>query len=248
MHRLKLVIGMVMSLGIVAGPWLVKGAGNKNPGTQPASVSMQPGAGGDEDQNARAGPQQFAQRRPRYLLQPGDVLDLDFPLSPEFNQTLTIAPDGYITLRGVGGLYVKGSTVPGLTNSLTHAYGSILHEPVINVEIRDFQKPYFVAGGQVGHPGKYDLREDTTVSEAIAIAGGLTPKSKSSEVLLFRRSTPGFVEVKKIDLKKILRAGDFQEDSYLRPGDMLFVPQNAISKIERFLPTSSLSMYFNPIP
>lgn len=247
MHRFKLVIGLVMSLGIVASPWLVKGA-ESNHDSQPAAVSSQPDASSVENQSLGSEPQQFAQRRPRYLLQPGDMLDLDFPLSPEFNQTLTIAPDGYVTLRGVGGLYVKGSTVPELTQSLTHAYGKILHDPVINVQIKDFQKPYFVAGGQVGHPGKYDLRDDTTVSEAIAIAGGLTPKSKSSEVLLFRRSNPGFVEVKKVDLKKILNAGNFQEDSYLRPGDMLFVPQNAISKIERFIPTSSLSMYFNPVP
>ncbi|HEX5411675.1 MAG TPA: polysaccharide biosynthesis/export family protein [Terriglobia bacterium] len=247
MHRLKLVIGIAISLGIVAGPWLVKGS-ESNHEAQPVAVSSQPVASAAPDQNLGSQPQQFAQRRPRYLLQPGDTLDLDFPLSPEFNQTLTIAPDGYITLRGVGGLFVKGSTVPDLTQSLTHAYRKILHDPVINVQIRDFQKPFFIAGGQVGHPGKYDLREDITVSEAIAIAGGLTPKSKSSEVLLFRRSSPGFVEVKKVDLKKIIRAGNFQEDSYLRPGDMLFVPQNAISRIERFLPTSSLSLYFNPIP
>jgi len=247
MRRLKLVIGIVMSLGIVAGPWLVEGAEN-NHAPHLTAVSNQPGANGVEDQNLGGQSQQFAQRRPRYLLQPGDTLDLGFPLSPEFNQTLTIAPDGYITLRGVGGLFVKGSTVPEVTQSLTQTYGKILHDPVINVQIRDFQKPFFVAGGQVGHPGKYDLREDITVSEAIAIAGGLTPKSKSSEVLLFRRSSPGFVEVKKIDLKRIVRGGNFQEDSYLRPGDMLFVPQNAISRIERFLPTSSLSLYFNPIP
>ncbi|TAM82222.1 MAG: polysaccharide export protein [Acidobacteria bacterium] len=247
MHRFKLAIGIVMSLGIVAGPWLVKGA-ESNHDPQPASVSTQPDASSVDSPNPANEPRQFAERTPRYLLQPGDILDLDFPLSPEFNQTLTIAPDGYITLRSVGGLFAKGSTVPQLTQSLTDAYAKILHEPVINVQIRDFQKPYFVAGGQVGHPGKYDLREDTTVSEAIAIAGGLTPKSKSSEVLLFRRSTPGFVEVKKVDLKKILSRGAFQEDSYLRPGDMLFVPQNAISKIERFLPTSSMSLYFNPVP
>ena len=247
MHRVTFVMGIVLSVGIMAGPSIVTGAENHQ-SSQPSSVSVHPAATEAGSQTLGSGSEHFAQRRPRYLLQPGDILDLEFPLSPEFNQTLTVAPDGYITLRGVGGLYVKGDSVPELTTSLAHSYAKILHDPVINVQIKDFQKPYFVAGGQVGHPGKYDLREDTTVSEAVAIAGGLTPKSKSSEVLLFRRSTPGFVEVKKIDLKKILRAGNFAEDSYLRPGDMLFVPQNFISKIARFMPTSSLSLYFNPLP
>lgn len=247
MHRFKLIFGIVASIGFIFGPWLIKGAENHH-ASQSESVSIDPDASDVQNQSLGSNSQQFAQRRPRYLLQPGDTLELDFPLSPEFNQMLTVAPDGYVTLRGVGGLYVKGSTVPELTESLTHDYGKILHAPIINVQIKDFQKPYFVAGGQVGHPGKYDLRDDTTVSEAIAIAGGFTPKSKSSDVLLFRRSTPGYVEVKKINLKKILRAGALEEDSYLRPGDMLFVPQNIISKVERVLPTSSLSLYFNPIP
>jgi protein involved in polysaccharide export with SLBB domain len=49
-----------------------------------------------------------------------------------------------------------------------------------------------------------------------------------------------------LNLKKMLKQGGLQEDAHLRPGDMVFVPQNSISKIARFLPTPSLSMYFNP--
>ena len=43
------------------------------------------------------------ERNPRYILQPGDSFDVSFDLSPEFNQSLTIQPDGFVTLRGVGG-------------------------------------------------------------------------------------------------------------------------------------------------
>src|SRR5579864_748800 len=46
------------------------------------------------------------QRNPRYRLQLGDVVDLTFPLLPEFNQTLVIQPDGYITLLSAGDLHV----------------------------------------------------------------------------------------------------------------------------------------------
>lgn len=46
----------------------------------------------------------------------------------------------------------------------------------------------FVVGGHVGHPGKYELRADTTVTEAIAIACGFLPSAKHSHVVLFRRA------------------------------------------------------------
>ena len=47
---------------------------------------------------------------PRYRLQPGDVLDLIFPLTPEFNQTVMVQPDGYISVRGAGDVRVQHRT------------------------------------------------------------------------------------------------------------------------------------------
>jgi polysaccharide export outer membrane protein len=173
---------------------------------------------------------------------------LDFNLTPEFNQTaITVQPDGYVTLHGIGDVYVEGQTVPEATKSIRQAYSKILHDPVIVITLKDFDKPYFIVGGQVGKPGKYDLRGDTTVSQAVAIAGGFDDNAKHSQVLLFRRVSNDWVEVKKIDLKQMLQAANLSEDLHLRPGDMLFVPKNALSKVRPWIPYPSLGMYFNPL-
>jgi polysaccharide biosynthesis/export protein len=187
------------------------------------------------------------QRNPRYELGKGDVLDLNFPFTPEFNQTtVTVQPDGYITLTDLGDVYVAGKTVRELREALQTAYGKILHDPVINVVLKDFEKPYFIAGGQIGHPGKYDLRGDTTLSEAVAIAGGFTENSKHSQVLLFRRVSNEWAEARIVNVKRMFQAGNLTEDIYLKPGDMFFVPQNAISKIRKWIPYTSISGAFNP--
>jgi hypothetical protein len=47
-------------------------------------------------------------------------------------------------------------------------------------------------------------------------------------------------------MKAMLKSRNLDEDVELRPGDMLFVPQNRISKIKKFLPVSSLSAFLNP--
>ena len=102
---------------------------------------------------------QFQSRASRYKIAPGDSFDLNFELSPEFNQSgVAVQPDGFVTLRGIGDIQVKGQTVPELTQTLRTAYGKILNDPIISVSLKDFEKPYFVADGQVGKPGKYDLR------------------------------------------------------------------------------------------
>ena len=185
-------------------------------------------------------------RNGRYQLHSADVLELNFPFTPEFNQSVTVQPDGYITLRGVDSIRVEGQTLPEVTKTLGTVYGKILHEPVINVELKDFEKPYFIVGGEVGHPGKFDLRGDTTATEAVAIAGGLRDSAKHSQVVLFHRVPNGWVQAKKLNLKKMLNDADLNEDAYLQPGDFLYVPKNKLSKIERFLPTSSLGLYANP--
>lgn len=172
----------------------------------------------------------------RYRLRPGDLLDLTFPLTPEFDQKATVQPDGYITLRGVGDVRAKGQTVPELTQALQTAYTKILHDPIISVDLKEFEKPYFIVGGEVGHPGKFDLRSDTTASAAIAIAGSFKETAKHSQVLLVRRVSDHWAEVKVLNLKKMLQAKDFREDPYLQPGDILLVPKNALSKVKPFIP------------
>ena len=73
------------------------------------------------------------------------------------------------------------------------------------------------------------------MAEAVQIAGGLTQQSKHSQVVLFRRVNDDLVETRLLNLKKMLNQRNLKEDAHLRPGDLVFVPQNTISKIARFL-------------
>lgn len=175
-------------------------------------------------------------RNPRYRLQRDDVISVTFPLSPEFDQTsLTVQPDGYITPQEVGSIYVQDMTVPQVVEALKKAYSSILHDPIINVDLINFQRPYFTVSGQVGKPGQYDLRHDTTVAEAIATAGGLAPTAKT-QVFVFHRVSQDWTQVRKLNLKDILNGKNVNEDAYLSPGDMVFVPEKFITKFRKYVP------------
>ena len=184
--------------------------------------------------------------RPLYRLRPSDVVEVSFSVAPEFNQTLTVQPDGYVTLRDAGAVLAQGLTVPQLGEAVRKAYTGYLHDPEAAVALKDFERPYFVVGGEVGKPGKYELRSDTTVAEAVQIAGGFTSQSKHSQVVLFRRINDELVETRLLNFKQMLKQSNVKEDAHLRPGDLVYVPQNAISKISRFLFKPSVSMYVNP--
>jgi len=226
-----LLMGVGVTAGLAAGQDKIVAEGNKQ---SEISAATSP------DKGLQAG---FQTRRPRYKLEAGDVFDVSFELNPEFNQTVTVQPDGYITLRGVGDLVVKGQTVPELTDVLRTAYSKILNDPLISVVLKDFEKPYFVADGQVGHPGKYDLRGDVTLTEAVAMAGGFLDSAKHSQVLLFRRAPDGWYQAETIDVKKMEHRGNLKEDPMLHAGDMLFVPKNTFSKFKAYLPGSSVGAF-----
>jgi polysaccharide export outer membrane protein len=182
-------------------------------------------------------------RRPLYRLNRSDVVGLSFTLSPEFNQTLRVQPDGYVSLKDAGQVFARGLTLEQFQAAVQKAYEGYLHNPQVAVSLQEFEHPYFVAGGEVGHPGKYELRTETSLIEAVQIAGGFTHEAKHSQVVLFRHVNDDLIEARVFNLKAMLKEKSLAEVPNLRPGDMVFVPQNYISKMDRFLTKPSLSMY-----
>lgn len=219
---------------VLAGSAMCMAQGQAAPSTAPAADATKPATSG-------AG---FNDRSPRYRIQAGDTFDVTFDLSPEFNQTaVAVQPDGFVTLRSVGDVKVAGQTVPELTRTLKTAYSKILNDPPISIVLKDFEKPYFVADGQVGKPGKYEMHGSTTLTQAIAIAGGFQSAAKHSQVVLFRRVDDQWTEAKLIDVKKMQKSRNLSEDPMLHPGDMVLVPKNTYSKIDRFIPNLSMGTY-----
>jgi polysaccharide biosynthesis/export protein len=182
-------------------------------------------------------------RHPLYRLNCSDVVTVSFTLSPEYDQTLRVQPDGYVSLKDAGQVLARGLTLDEFRAAVEKAYAGYLHDPQVAVSLQDFEHPYFVAGGEIGRPGKYELRSETSIIEAVQIAGGFTHEAKHSQVVLFHHVNDDLVEARVFNLKAMLKERSLAEVPNLKPGDMVFVPQNYISKMDRFLTKPSLSMY-----
>ena len=166
----------------------------------------------------------------RYRMTPGDVLEFRFPFVPELDQTVTVQPDGFISLKEIPDVKVQGRTLDELKESVVTAYQPLVREPSFTVTLTQFERPYFVASGQVKTPGRYELRGATTLTQALAFAGGTVSGADLSEVLLVRRHGDR-VELKEINVKRMLARRDLSEDPLLRPGDMLIVGKSVIGKL-----------------
>lgn len=244
MRTLKLAIAIPVFFCLAGISASARGKGRAEslrPSASAASTSNSPSS------NASSNVPVLQRRGVRYHLYPSDEIAVTFPLTPEFNQTLTIEPDGYASLSGAGDVRLAGLTTKEAAATIKSAYRKILHDPIVTIELKNFNKPFFVVTGQVNHPGKYDLRGPTSATEAVAIAGGMTGSAKASQALLFRRAEGSRYEITRVNLKRIL-AGREQEDTELLPGDMLYVPRSFISKIQRFIPSSGFGAYYQLQP
>jgi polysaccharide biosynthesis/export protein len=174
----------------------------------------------------------------RYRIAPTDVVSLTFPLTPEFNQTVNVLSDGFVSLVGIGDVRLEGLTTEESATAVRAAYSKLLNDPIVIVGLKDFNRPSFIVAGRVNSPGKYELRAYTSAIQAITIAGGFSSGADWSNVLLFRRAGNDWYETKPLNLKHILQGHDMNEDPEVRPGDMLFVQQTSISKnVRNIFPT-----------
>jgi polysaccharide biosynthesis/export protein len=231
--RLYKVFAVLSSIGLPGFASAVQGQQAIAPlaSVQPAPEKTGPPAASDPDRP------RLAERNQRYKINRSDVLNLSFPLSPELNQTVTVQPDGYITLQGAGSISILGMTVPETSEAIKKAYAKVLHEPIVDVDLKDFQRAYFIVTGQVTKPGQYDLRYDLTATQAIAIAGGFMPTAKT-QVFLYHRASDGWVQARELKLKDFLHGKNVAEDVEIRPGDLIFVPEKTITKVRKYIPYS----------
>jgi polysaccharide biosynthesis/export protein len=193
-------------------------------------------------------PGAFAERDPRYRLQSTDAVEVHYRYTPEFDQTVVIQPDGFVNLQIIGDLKLQGLTLDQAKTVIVEKASLRLKDPEVTLILKDFEKPYFVVGGEVGHPGKFEMRGSLTAVEAIAIAGGFkTASAKHSQVILFRRVGPELAKTAILNLKAATSPTSTESLSDLRSGDLLFVPQNIVSKIERYVKWVNVGMYWNPV-
>ncbi len=174
-------------------------------------------------------------RESGYRIQPGDAVEVQYRYTPEFNAKATVQPDGKIAIPIAGFVPVGGLTLEEARAAITTLAGQRLRDPEVILLLADFVKPTFTVAGQVARPGRYDVRGGITAVDAVAMSGGFTTSSKHSQVVLVRRHNDEYADVRVVDLKRVMSVAGIKEDVKIQGGDLLIVPQNRVSKLERYI-------------
>jgi polysaccharide export outer membrane protein len=184
-------------------------------------------------------------RNEPYKIQPSDQLQLTYRYSPEYDQSLTVQPDGMVTISLVGSVKIGGMSLDQARAAILDQLRTRLNDPEITLILTDFVHPSYTVVGQVGAPGKFELHGSITALTAIAMAGGFKDSAKHSQVILFRRVNNDIARTRVLNLKKLMdpKHPHLEEDVVIEPGDMLVVPKNTVSKIADYVHWVSVGTY-----
>lgn len=167
-----------------------------------------------------------------------DKLDISVLGVADLTRTVQVTEGGTITLPLVRTVMAKGRTPAEMERELTSKLSkTYLQDPQVTVAIKEYNSQRFTVDGAVNRPGIFPLLGQTTLSQAVAQAQGLTAVSEPSSVFIFRT-----IEAKRytarFDLRQV-RAGKLT-DPILQSGDIVLVDENsAKSNLREFASLTS---------
>lgn len=176
---------------------------------------------------------------PEYRLGFGDVIDIKFFRNSQFDEALTVRPDGRISLAKVGEVLVSGMTPAKLDSIITETYREFVLDPEVTVIVREFGGYQVYVLGEVNSAGGFPVQRNMTLLQAIAIAGGPKTFAQMGSVVVLRRGHNQEVEAIKVDLTKSMKAKTgadiLKNDIWVQPQDIIYVPKTFIANVSDFM-------------
>lgn len=162
-----------------------------------------------------------------YLLQPGDLVELQVYKEEDMDRTLRISSQGTIAFPLIGNIKIAGLNISQAENKVEDRLRSYLKNPSVSILIKEYANKTLYVLGQVKKPSSIPIppEKNMTLLEAITSAGGFTDIAAVSKVKILRMEN-GVQRSIEVDVSQITKDGKKQLDITLKPGDVVFVPQS----------------------
>ena len=156
-----------------------------------------------------------------YRLGAEDVIDVFVWKEPELSTTVVIRPDGKISLPLANELEASGKTAAELQREISERLRKYITEPIVNVMVKQINSLKISVLGEVRKPDVYRIKNQVTVLDAIAMAGGFTDLARPNRVVVLRNTASGPQRIK-INVKQTV-ADAAGQPFYLQPQDTVYV-------------------------
>jgi polysaccharide biosynthesis/export protein len=168
----------------------------------------------------------------KYTLGPDDIIEITVRRHPEFSGQYPINSEGKIEYKYIGDIIVAGLTKNQLKERLNRILSEYIIDPDIDVRIVAYLSKVFYVVGEVGRPGKFFMRGDTTtIREALIQAGLPTLGAAMRRCRLITPDDKGKQNFKDVNVYTLLYEGNLKENMEMKPGEVLYIPATMMAKI-----------------
>ncbi|HAY23038.1 MAG TPA: sugar transporter [Desulfobacterales bacterium] len=159
----------------------------------------------------------------KYQLGPEDIVEISVWKEPDLTKQLIVRPDGKMSYPLIGEIPAAGKTVKELQDDISKRLEKFVTDASVTVILLKTQHYKFYVTGKVNKPGEFLVGRPTTVLQAIAMAGGLTPFASPSSIVVLRKEG-GQDQVYPFNYKEVSRGQLLGQNITLLPGDVVVVP------------------------
>lgn len=163
-----------------------------------------------------------------FLLGPEDVLEIAVWKNQDLTKTVTIRPDGLISMPIIGDIQAAGLTAGELAQRLADRLRQFVQNPVVSVSVKELNSYSVYVMGEVAKPGKFQLKSYATVLQAISMAGGFTDYAKRNKLQVVRLVSNGNHKLHELHIpiryEEIVAGKSESGNIILLSGDTVVVP------------------------
>ena len=159
----------------------------------------------------------------KYILGPGDVLEISIWKDTALTKQVVVLPDGTISFPLVGQVAASGKDVIQLKRELEEKIKDYVPSPVMSVIVNQVNSMLIYVIGKVNKPGHFPLNTNVTVLQALAMAGGLNPFAKEGMIKIIREEQ-GEKQILPFDYNEIAKNDNLAQNIILKKGDVVLVP------------------------
>jgi polysaccharide export outer membrane protein len=161
-----------------------------------------------------------------YNVGPEDVLEVLVWKNEALSKVVIVRPDGKISLPLVGDVQAAGRSALQIKDDITQQLKPFYKEPPqVSVIVQQANSYVISILGEVQRPSQYVVKRDTTLLQAIALAGGFTPFASLNEIILLRRDNDNLKQLAtQIRYKDIISGKYLDNNIFLQADDTIIVP------------------------
>jgi polysaccharide biosynthesis/export protein len=159
----------------------------------------------------------------KYLINPGDVLDISVWNEEALKREVRVLPDGTIGFPLTGTISASGKSIETLKKEMTDKLKEYIAEPVVSIAVKAAEGNAVYVTGQVRNPGKFVMTDPMNIMQVLSLAGGLTPFAAKDDIIILRKNSKGAESIR-FEYSELEEGEGLNTNHILKSGDVIVVP------------------------